>query len=141
MEDRRELLDDDFGSAGPEKTRHGCVTAWLSLMIAVNAIAALAYLLGGNLIQEALPNGEIEEWTVSVLAVLGIANVIFAVMLFQWKKLGFYGFVATSLASIGINLSIGMGLGQSLLGLVGIAILYAILQIREHDLTAWEQLE
>jgi hypothetical protein len=35
----------------------------------------------------------------------------------------------------------GMDIGSSLFGLVGIGILYAILQIKKNNVSAWEQME
>lgn len=122
------------------KQRHGCVTAWLILMIVLNSITALSYLLVGDSVSESFPDG-ISTSMLIVLAILGIANVIFAVLLFQWNKMGFWGFLATSIVALGINLSIGVGIGQSLLGLLGIVILYAVLQIKKDAIPAWEHLE
>ncbi|MGH3755135.1 MAG: hypothetical protein ACRDRP_21075 [Pseudonocardiaceae bacterium] len=60
---------------------------------------------------------------------LTAANVVCAIALFQWRKWGFYGFVATSVVGLVVNLAIGLNPVQALLGLVGIAILYGVLQI------------
>jgi hypothetical protein len=40
-----------------------------------------------------------------------------------------------------LNLNMGLGDGQSFIGLVGIVILYGILQIKKDGITAWENLE
>jgi hypothetical protein len=40
-----------------------------------------------------------------------------------------------------INLNIGIGIGQSLGGLIGIAVLFGILQITKDGVSGWEQLE
>jgi hypothetical protein len=121
------------------KQRHGCVTAWLILMIVMNSLSAILYLFAGDMMSRTIPG--ITTSTLIILAVLGIANVIFSALLFQWNKWGFWGFIITSIAALVINLSIGIGIGRSLFGLVGIAILYAILQIKQNDVTAWENLE
>ena len=139
MED---LLDDlvHEEEKGP-KDRHGCVTAWLILMIVANGLVALVYLFFGNAVAENMP-GQPSTLIMVVLALLSILNVVFAVMLFQWKKLGFYGFVANAVIGFGINLAIGLGLLQSLFGLLGIAILYGIFQMQGKDgVSAWENLE
>lgn len=122
------------------KQRHGCVTAWLILMIIANSISAIAYLFMGDALSEALPE-PIPTPMMYALAIIGIANLIFAIMLLQWKKWAFWAFVGSGLITLGINLSIGIGIGQSLLGLVGVGILYAILQIKKDEKTAWENLE
>jgi hypothetical protein len=56
------------------------------------------------------------------------------------KKWGFWGFIASSIVALFVNLSIGMGIGQSLLGLVGIALLYGVLHIGKEN-KGWPQLE
>ncbi|WP_430412929.1 hypothetical protein [Kordia sp.] len=122
-----------------EKQRHGCVTAWLVFIIIANSLMALLYLLGGGMITENLPG--VATSILVILGLLGVGNVIFAVLLLQWKKIGFWGFLGTSIVVLFINISIGLGIGQSLFGLVGVAILYGILQIKQNDVTAWENLE
>jgi hypothetical protein len=121
------------------KQRHGCVTAWLILMIIVNSATAILYLFASEIITKNLPV-DISTPMIISLGIIGIANVIFAVLLFQWKKLGFWGFTMTSIGALVINLTIGLGIGQSLFGLVGIAILYGILQIKQDNVTGWENL-
>ncbi len=122
------------------KQRHGCVTAWLILMIIANSLTALTYLLAREFISQSLPV-EIPATMMIALAILGIGNVVFSIMLFNWKRTGFWGFVATSLLAFIINLVIGLGIGQSLFGLIGIGVLYAVLQFKKADVSAWENLE
>lgn len=76
------------------------------------------------------------------LAFLGLCNVIFAVLIFKWKKLGFHGFLITSILGLILNFMIGIGLGQSIAGLVGVALLYGILQLKAaNGQSAWDGLE
>ena len=84
---------------------------------------------------------DVSNSMIILLGIICIANVIFSVMLFQWKKLGFWGFIITSIGAFIINLSIGLGIVQSLFGLVGIAILYGVLQIKKDNIPAWDNLE
>ena len=88
---------------------------WLIFMIITNSLIAILYLFAGDMIAQNL-SGEISNSMLFLLAALGIANIVFSVMLFNWKKHGFWGFVLTSIAALVINLSIGLGIGQSLLG-------------------------
>ena len=122
------------------KQRHGCVTAWLILMIIANSLSAGLYLFAKEMVTKSLP-GDVSTPMIILLGILAIGNIIFSVMLFQWKKLGFWGFVVTGVGAIIINLIIGLGIGQSLFGLASIAILYGILQIKQGNVTAWENLE
>ncbi|MFH1051234.1 MAG: hypothetical protein V1779_09955 [bacterium] len=122
------------------KQRHGCVTAWLILMIIANSLVAILYLFNGEMISQNLPGG-ISNSMLILLAIIGICNVVFSVFLFQWKKWAFWGFIISSLVSFIINLTIGIGIGQSVFGLVGIAILYGVLQIKKDNVSAWSNLD
>ena len=120
------------------KQRHGCLTAWLILMIIANSLTALIYLFASGLIMRNLPHAP--AWTAPMLAVIGMANVVFSIALFQWKRWGFFGFLATGILTFVINLMIGLGIVQSVLGLLGIVLLYAVLQIGGEK-KGWTQLE
>ena len=122
------------------KQRHGCLTAWLVLSIVLNSLLAIVYLFAGDIINKNLSHG-ISTPMLIALALLGAANVVFAVLLLQWKKLGFWGFIGTSILALIINLNIGLAVGQSLFGLVGIAILYGVLQIKNNDVSGWSNLQ
>lgn len=123
-----------------QQERHGCVTAWLILMIVANIISAISYFFLGDAIVALLPS---QPPLIMLLAIgfLAIINVVFAVMLFQWKKIGFYGFVVTSILAFGLNIFMGIGISQSLPGLLGFVLLYAIFQIKNKaGKSAWENL-
>jgi len=122
------------------KQRHGCVTAWLIFMIIINSLIALLYLFAGDLIGQSLPGGISKSMQI-LLAILGVGNVISSILLLKWMKIGFWGFVVTSIAAVFVNMSIGLGIAQSLLGLIGIAVLYGVFQIKKDDVTAWTNLE
>jgi hypothetical protein len=122
-----------------QKQRHGCLTAWLVLVIVVNAVVALLYVVGGGVVASTLPSDR--GWLVPVLAVLALANVAFAIALFTWKRWGFYGFVASSLIGLVINIAIGINPAQAVFGLLGVAILYGVLQIGDQTSKGWPQLE
>ncbi|MTI19844.1 hypothetical protein E1176_02295 [Fulvivirga sp. RKSG066] len=122
------------------KQRHGCVTAWLVLMIIANSLTAVSYLFISDTISQNLPE-PIPQPMIITLAILSIVNLVLAIMLFQWKKWAFWAFAGTSLIALVINFSLGLGIGTSLFGLVGLAILYGILQIKKDGVTAWQNLE
>ena len=123
--------------AGP-KNRHGCLTAWLVLMLIANGASGLMYLLGSEAIRRSLPNAP--GWAFPVLIVFSLFNVVCAVALFQWKRWGFWGFCVSSLVALVVNLSIGLGMGSALAGLVGVILLYGVLQIGTEN-KGWPQLE
>lgn len=125
-----------------QKNRHGCLTAWLIFIIATNSIIALIslllYTVGNPLIEGTLPANS--SWFIPVSAALCIFNVICAVALFRWKKWGFWGFLGSSVAAFVINLSIGEGIVSSLVGFLGVVILYGVLNIGEQN-KGWSQLD
>jgi hypothetical protein len=71
---------------------------------------------------------------------LGIFNIICAIALFNWKKWGFYGFLASAVTAFIINISSGINLVTSLSGFIGIAVLYGVLNIGGEN-RAWTRLE
>jgi hypothetical protein len=120
-----------------QKQRHGCLTAYLILMIVANSATAIFYFIGrtaGALFQPGMGS-----WAI-LLGFIGLINLACAIALFSWKKWGFWGFATTSLVTLFLNLYLGIGIGPSLLGLVGIAILYGVLQIGNEN-KGWPQLE
>ena len=135
-----EIIDSPSTDERP-KTRHGCVTAWLIFMIVANSLVAVMYFFNGSAITAALPGTDISPVIIMILGLVGILNVVFAVMLWKWNKLGFWGFVGSSVISFGINIAIGLGVGQSIFGLIGVGLLYAVLQIKQDQVSAWDHME
>jgi hypothetical protein len=120
------------------KSRHGCLTAWLVVIIVANSATTLTYLLASDAIRQTLPN--IPEWAFPVLIVFSLFNLVCAAALFKWKKWGFWGFCVSSVVALGVNLSVGFGIFTALSGLIGIVLLYAVLQIGKEN-KGWPQLE
>jgi len=112
-------------------------------MLVANAATAFVYLLARGMLNEAAATAGtpvIPSWAGIVLSLGAVLNFICAIALFKWKKWGFFGFVASALLALGVNMAIGLGIGQSLFGLVGVAVLYGVLQIGG-DRKGWTQLE
>ena len=127
-------MNEEFSVA---RKRHGCLTVYLGFMIFINAGMSLLYFLAGGALGEA---GDLPGWALPVLGLFGLVNVACAVGLFLWKRWGFYGFCASAGIVFVINLAIGLGVGSSVMGLVGIAVLYGVLQIGGEG-KGWDQLE
>jgi len=131
----------DIENQGP-KQRHGCVTAWLIFIIIASSIAALAYvaiIVNGDLMEAqgvSFPNELLLP-----LILIALLNVIFAIMLMRWKKWAFWGFAVTALITLVINIAIGISISNSVLGLLGVVLLYGILQIKQDGISTWEHLE
>jgi hypothetical protein len=120
------------------KQRHGCLTAWLILMIIANSLTALMYLFGSQAVRQQFPNAP--HWAFPVLTILGLVNLACAIALFRWKKWGFFGFVGTSLVAFAINMIVGVSIIQALFGLLGFAILFGVLHLGKEN-KGWPQLE
>jgi hypothetical protein len=120
------------------KSRHGCLMAWLILVLVANSASALIYLMGKSMVLEQMPNAP--GWIFPALIVFSLFNLICAIALLKWKKWGFWGFCVSSIAALIINLSVGLGIAPSLGGLFGVVILYGVLQIGG-DNKGWPQLD
>jgi len=121
-----------------EKKRHGCLTAYLVLAIILNSATALLYLFGAGAIKRSSPN--IPDWAFPVLIVLVLFNLACAIALLRWKKWGFWGLVASAAVTLGVNLTIGLGLSSAVVGVLGVLFLYGVLQIGK-DNKGWPQLD
>ncbi|MCL0103755.1 hypothetical protein M1O51_04000 [Dehalococcoidia bacterium] len=126
-----------------EKQRHGCLTAWLVLLIIGGALSllgtALGYLVDPQLMREAFPDAP--GWAFPAMAVLSLLGLVFAIALFTWKKWAFWGYVLSSIAGAIVSVLMGAQVWQSLLGLAGVVVLYAVLQIGGKEKKGWSQLE
>jgi hypothetical protein len=118
------------------KQRHGCLTAWLILALIANSAVTIYYvvslLAGGN-------GANMPTWALFLFFVASLGAVFCIVLLFRWRKVGFWGYAALGIFTILINLAIGMG-ALSLTSLVSIAVLYGVLQIGKTN-KGWPQLE
>ncbi|SNR35301.1 hypothetical protein [Dokdonia pacifica] len=123
------------------KQRHGCVTAWLIFMIIGNSYSTLSYLFIDDMLSQFLSE-PIQDSMRYALVLLGILNlIIFILMLVQMRKWTFWAYVGTGLITFLINISIGLGVGPSIIGFMGVVILYAVLQIKQNGKTAWKNLK
>jgi hypothetical protein len=130
-------MNDSSEEIQPLKERHGCLTAYLILMLIANSATALLYLFSSEAIRKQNPN--MPDWAFPVLIAIGIINLVFAFALFQWKKWGFWGFVCTAVVVFFINIAIGINPVSALGGLLGIPMLFFVLQIGKEK-KGWTQL-
>jgi hypothetical protein len=122
------------------KKRHGCLTAWLILMLILNAALALVYLFRAEAIADAHPGG-IPQSLLMALRVLAGLNVVWTVLLLRWKRIGFWGFLVNTIAAFVVNLMIGLGLLSALPGLFGVIVLFLLLQLNAGSRSGWNNLE
>lgn len=114
------------------KKRGGCLTAMLIVMIVLNPLFGLYYFVSGESLSAALPG--LPEIFLPILGVVGFANLAFALAIWNWKKWGVYGFVATALGVFIIN-AVYINPMSAISGLVGVGLLLALV------IPNWKQME
>jgi len=113
------------------KQRHGCLTAWLIIAAIINSVLAVMYLAADDMFRYISSSVRLFE---SFICALG---VLFLILVFKWKRIGFWGVVVVVVAGIITSLSLGGGV-QSFTGLVGLMILYSVLHIKKDGVSGWE---
>ena len=132
-----EVASDSPSSPPASNNRHGCLTTYLVFAIIINSALSLMYLFGGEWLRR---NGaNTPNWAFWALAGCGVVNVISAVALLRWKRWGFWLLIASAIASLIINVSIGLGPQGAFGAIFGIAILYGVLHIGK-ERKAWPRL-
>ena len=101
-------------------------------------VACLYFLVNPEVIRRTAPN--LPGWVFPFMIAAGVSNVLCAVALFRWKKWGFWGFVATTVLALAMNLYLGLKPTASSSGLLGVAILYGVLHVGR-ERRGWDQLD
>src|SRR5689334_10756567 len=99
------------------RERGGCLTAWLMVAMLSNMLIAIYDVFSSSVFQQLYPT--ISPVIFLLLPALGLVNIISAIALWTWHKWGFYLYVASSLITFVINISMGLAILQSLIGLLG----------------------
>lgn len=119
------------------KQRNGCITAWLWVAIIANIGMAIFYavsMFSAYSTEMALGFG--------ICAILGIINVLGAILLMRWNKTGFYLFLVSSLICAVVNVFVlKMSPATAISSVFAIVIWWAILQAKKDGVSAWSQLE
>lgn len=127
-----------------KKERHGCLTAYLAFILIVNFLIFGFYAV--SVVFPLVPLSSFSFLTVDVktfflvVTVIQVFHITCIIALLRWKKWGFWGIVVVSLGMFGINLFVGLDIGQSISGLFGMVLLWLILQIGG-DKKGWSQLD
>jgi len=103
------------------KKRSTWLTIWLSLMLITNTFSILIYFTSSKAILATYSN--MPAWIWYVFGLVSLANLIFVIFLFRWKKWPFYALCGTALVAFIMNMAIGLGI-FTLFGLLGPLILY-----------------
>lgn len=118
------------------KERHGFVTFWLVFMVIANIISAIMNLIIGI-------DASSNEFAVTsyISSVLAVSNIVAVSLLFSWKKKGFWLFVLNAIISMVITAYSLNIVTAFLVSAFGVAVLYAVLQIKKNGLSCWKQLD
>jgi hypothetical protein len=128
------------------KQRHGCLTAFLVVLITGSIFSLGSYLydiLSGSY-QSYISELQIPLYSFILTLVLLFLNILWLIAIYKWKKWGFWAFVITGVASIIISIIYRptfTSLVQSfLINVIGIGMLYGVLHIGKEN-KGWPQLE
>jgi len=117
------------GSMPPEiesKKRGALLTIWLTIMLITNTGATLTYLPWNSSKIAIFPN--VPSWIWYIYGIMGLANVVFTIFLFMWKKWAFFALCGIAPLWLILNLTVGSGIIVSIIGLAGLGILYLIIR-------------
>jgi len=110
------------------KEHHGFISFWLTFLTLAAVANAGVYLL---------VNSGIMSISIVFLSLISIVGIV---MIFNFKMLGFILFALAKVAIIGIFISFGEP--QIMLNVIGVFILYLVLQLKNKEIgkSTWEQL-
>lgn len=118
------------------KERNGCISFWLWIAIVANIGMSIFYavtMFSSYSKEMALGLG--------ICSILGAVNVLSAILLLRWNKIGFYMMMASSIMTIVVNLCVLKTEPIAAIGsLIAILIWWAILQMKKKGVSAWSQL-
>lgn len=121
----------------PQKSRHGCLTAYLLFLIVTNALAAILLLIG--LSKANNPDGHPIGWKLIYIGLTSL-SLVAALGLWRWRRWGFwlYGFCA--LLILALEVMAGADRVHILGSVAVLAVLCGVLQIGGGR-RGWTQLE
>lgn len=144
------------------KKRHGFVTFWLWLMILANVGGAISQIMTAQyaIWQYAtdenaqtffyVKHGIVDYYSYALyfMILLSLVNMAGAIVLLNWRKLGYWLFVGSAAVCMALMISFGLLGGftyaviVSLVGAIfGPVVLWAILQIKKNSISCWKLLE
>lgn len=119
------------------KQRHGCVNAWLWLVILVNIILFIFYAY--TVFRQSSAMG---IWGMGILSSLSLFNVLGSILLLRWNKCGFYLMVIVAVLATCCNLFLLHNSPvNAVTSLLGVGFWFAILQIHKDGVSAWSLMD
>lgn len=119
------------------KQRNGCISFWLWVAIIVNVAMVIYYavtMFSAYSSEAALGLG--------LCSIFGAVNVLSAILLLRWNKIGFYMMAVSSILAIVVNICVLKMEPVAMIGsLFAILIWWAILQMKKDGVSAWSQLQ
>lgn len=123
-------MEDQVSGPAEIPERGGCLVAYLVFMIAANGLSAAAYLLSPGAIQAATPN--LSDPMMFVLAAGALLNIGFAIGVWNWRRIGVFGFVGMGLLVFPVNVWLGVPIASAVIGLVGPSLLALLVRPKWH---------
>lgn len=123
--------------SGNSKKRNLLLTILLSIFLIAD-LYTLKTILDSN------PNNDLIDLTVKVnfcYVVFTILDLIFTISLFKWKKWAFWGTLIISILTFLLNLFVGVEIITSLMGALGVMLLFALLQLKSDNVSGWKNLQ
>lgn len=123
----------------PVRKRHGFVTFWMIYILLNGLSSILAYTLFRTEIEK-LFKLKLSDEICYYLIGLGVLNSISAILLLNWKKIGFHGLVISYIINMYVSNLMNSGIESTFFGLMQIGILYMVLKMRKEDKSTWDWL-
>lgn len=115
---------DGAGANGAK--RGGCLVAFIGFMIVANAVVALVYFTATGTIAGQFPR--LTEGLVRVLGVAALVNILWAILVWRWRRIGVYGLIVMSALAFAVNVYVGVPVLQAIVGFLGPVILVLLVR-------------
>jgi hypothetical protein len=121
-----------------QKKRHGCLTAYLVLIIAGSSLSMFFIPLAAT---DPDPSIRLPVWLIALEVCFALFNIVCAWALLGWKKWGFWGLCVSNVAGFVVLLIMGELLIVAVINvIVSTGVLYWMLHIGDEN-KGWPQLE
>ena len=109
-------------------SRGPLLTIWLAILLISNLATAFILTFMSTGIASEFP--DIAPWIFQIYGLLALANFLFVIFLFMWKRWAFFAYCAAAVIGFVLNLYIGIAPSQAVLGILGPLVLYLIMKSR-----------